>query len=145
MSASNGSFSAPLAPDLAKEVEAFLVRIAAGVGVAAVVNPAQPQSSVTVYNVSNNWLKATWTFTAGITSLGTAATRVSIIPPGGTLSLDAADEGSTDSVAGSIGAFDSVSLVPVDVPVAAGVVEAGTLTAAAAAQAGYVAVDWFTV
>jgi hypothetical protein len=144
MSASNGSFAAPITPDLNKEAEAFLVRIAAGAGVAAVVNPAQPQSAFTAFNISNNYVRLTYTWSAGIISLGTAATRVSIIPPGGTFSADGADEGATDSAPGSIGFVDSISVVPVDVPVAAGVTEVGTLTAAAAAQAGYVAVNFIT-
>jgi hypothetical protein len=145
MSSSNGSFAAPITPDLTKEAEAFLVTIAAGAGVAAVVNPVQPQSAFTAYNVSNNYVKLTYTWTAGIVSLGSAATRVSLIPPGGTWSFDGADEGNSDNAAGSLGLVDSISVVPVDVPAAAGVVEVGTLTAAAAAQAGKVIINFVSV
>jgi hypothetical protein len=144
MSASNGSFAAPITPDLNKEAEAFLVRIAAGAGVLALVNPTQPQSSFTAFNVSNNWIRLGYNWSPGIISLGAASARVSLIPPGGTFSADGADEGATDSAPGAIGFVDSIAVTPVDVPVAAGVTEGSTLTAAAAAQAGYVAINFLT-
>jgi hypothetical protein len=141
MSITNGSFTAPIAPDLTKEAEGFVVAVAAGAGVAAVVNPAQPEQGATVFNVSNNWIRGTITFTAGVVALGAAATRVFVVPPGGTYSFDFADEGATDSATGAIGAIDSISIIAVTPP-ATGVVEASTLAAATAAVAGYVAVNF---
>lgn len=142
MSLTSGSFSAPTPPDLAKEAEGFTYTILAGAGVAGVVNPAQPQQGFTAFNVSNNAVRGTITFTAGIVAAGGAATRVFLIPAGGTYSADFADEGTTDSVTGAIGAIDSISFVPVSLPVAAGVVEDSTLAVAAAATAGYVAINF---
>ena len=80
-------------------------------------------------------------FTAGITAVGAAATRVFLIPPGGTYSADFADEGASDNAIGALNAIDSVSLIAVIAP-AAGVVEASTLLAATAAIAGYVAINF---
>lgn len=142
MSITNGSFSAPIAPDLAKEAEAFVYTIAAGAGVVGVVNPAQPQQGFTAYNVSNNAVRGTITFTAGIVAAGAAATRVFLIPAGGTYTADFADESLTDSATGAIGAIDSISYVPVTVPAAAGVAEVSTLAVAAAATAGFVVTNF---
>jgi hypothetical protein len=144
MSLTNGSFAAPTAADLNKEVESFAVTIVAGAGVAQVVNPAQAEEGVTVFNVSNNVIRATVVFSAGIVAAGGAATRAFLVPAGGTASIDWADSGATDSAQGNIGAIDSLSIVPVTIPVAAGVVEASTLAVAAAATPGYVLVNFAT-
>lgn len=142
MSITNGSFSAPVSPDLSKELESQVGTIAAGAGAAMVFNPAQPQQGATVYNVSNNVIRGTVTLTAGTVALGAAATRAFTVPAGGTYSFDLADEGLTDSATGAIGAIDSISIVPVTVPAAAGVAEASTLAVAVAATAGYVVVNF---
>jgi hypothetical protein len=144
LSLTNGSFAAPTAADLNKEVESFAVTIAAGAGVAAVVDPAQPEEGVTVFNVSNNVVRATVTFSAGIVAAGGAATRAFLVPAGGTASIDWADSGATDSAQGALGAIDSLSIAPVAIPVAAGVVEASALALATTATAGYVLVNFAT-
>jgi len=69
----NGSFSAPLAADLTKEIQSFVAYIPAGAGVAQVVNPSVPVQGVTAYNYTANLVRATVTFTAGITTTGAAA------------------------------------------------------------------------
>lgn len=137
MSTTAGSFSAPIAPDLNKEVQSFAVGVAAGAGVAQVVNPSIPVESVTAFNYSNNLLRATVTFTAGINATGTTTSRTFLIPPGATASYDWADEGATDSVVGGLGPIDSLSVQAV-APVAGAVSESGTLAAATAATAGFV-------
>ncbi len=142
MSLTNGSFSAPTAPDLAKELESQVGVIAAGAGVAMVFNNLQPQQGATIYNVSNNVVRGTVALTAGTVAIGAAATRTFIVPAGGTYSFDLADEGATDSATGAIGSIDSIRIVPVTVPAVAGVTEASVLVVAAAATAGYVAINW---
>jgi hypothetical protein len=107
-----------------------------------VFNNLQPQQGATIYNVSNNVIRGTVVLTAGTVAVGAAATRTFTVPAGGTYSFDLADEGTTDSATGAIGSIDSISIVPVTVPVAAGVVEASVLAVAAAATAGYVVVNW---
>lgn len=142
MSITNGSFAAPVAPDLSKEVESFIVAVAAGAGAAQIVNPTQPQQGFTAYNVSNNWMRGTIVFTAGVVAVGAAATRTFVIPPGGTASEDFADEGMTDSATGAIGAIDSISFIAVTPPASGTVVESSALVAAAVAVAGHVAVNF---
>jgi hypothetical protein len=142
MSITNGSFSAPIVPDLAKELESQVGTIAAGAGVPMVFNNLQPQQGATIYNVSNNVIRGTVVLTAGTVAVGAAATRTFTVPAGGTYSFDLADEGTTDSATGAIGSIDSISIVPVTVPATAGVVEASVLAVAAAATAGYVVVNW---
>lgn len=144
MSLTSGNFSAPIAPDLAKEVESHIITIVAGAGVAQVSNPAQAQQGFVAFNVSNNLIRGTVTFSAGIVAAGGAATRTFLIPAGGTLAQDYADESVTDSATGAIGAIDSISFVPVTAPVVAGVVESSTLAVAAAATGGYIAVDYMS-
>lgn len=142
MSISSGSFSAPIAPDLSKELESQVGTIVSGAGVPMVFNNLQPQQGATVYNVSNNTIRGTVTLTAGTIALGAAATRTFLVPAGGTYSFDLADESITDSATGAIGAIDSISIVPVTIPAVAGVVEASTLAVATAAVAGTVFVNW---
>ena len=144
MSLTSGNFSAPIAPDLAKEVESHIVTIVAGAGVAQVSNPAQPQQGFVAFNVSNNLIRGTVTFVAGIVAVGGAPTRTFLIPAGGTLAQDYADESTTDSATGAIGAIESISFVPVTAPVVAGVIESSTLAVAAAATGGYIAVDYMS-
>lgn len=147
MSLTSGSFAltpVPVAPDLAKEVESHIITIVAGAGVAQVSNPAQNQQGFLVFNNSTNLIRGTVTFSAGIVAAGGAATRTFLIPANGTLAQDYADESTTDSVAGSIGAIDSISFVPVTAPAAAGVAESSTLAVATAATAGNIIVDYLS-
>lgn len=134
MSTTAGSFSAPIAPDLTKEVQSFVAAIPAGAAVAQVVNPTVPVESVTAYNYTNNLLRATVTFTAGITATGAAATRTFLIPPGAVASYDWADEGNSDNAQGSLGAIDSLSVIAV--AAGAATAEASTLANNAASVAG---------
>lgn len=147
MSATNGAMGAvPVQPDLTKEHEGTIQTIAAGAAaVAGVHNPAQPQQSLTAFNASQNWVRGTITFSGGITSLGSAATRVFLVPPFGTYTYDSSDVGGdADNATGAINAIDSVSVIAVAVPTAAGVVEASTLAAAASTFAGHVAINFGT-
>lgn len=144
MSTTSGFFNASTTPDNTHEVESFVSTIVAGAGVAQVVNPTQPEQSATVFNYSANWVRGIVTFTTGVTALGGAATRAFLVPPNGTFNLDFSSENDAASAAGVLGSIDSISLAPVAMPVAAGVVEASTLGLAAAASAGYVAVNFAT-
>lgn len=133
MSMTNGSFAAPLTPDLTKAVESYVVGIPAGAGVAQVVNPTVPVQGLTAYNYTSNVLRGTVTFSAGVTGVNAAAVRTFLVPPGATYSLDFSDHDG-DNAVGAIDAIDSVSLIAV----APGAVtaEASTLLAATAAVAG---------
>jgi len=133
MSMTNGSFAAPLTPDLTKAVESYVVGIPAGAGVAQVVNPTVPVQGLTAYNYTSNVLRGTVTFSAGVTGVNAAPVRTFLVPPGATYSLDFSDHDG-DNAIGAIDAIDSVSLIAV----APGAVtaEASTLLAATAAVAG---------
>jgi hypothetical protein len=139
MSMTGGAFSAPISPDLTKEVQSFVVSIPAGAGVAQVVNPNVPVQSMTTYNYTSNLIRGTVTFSAGIISTGVAATRTFLIPPGASASIDFADHDG-DNAVGSIDGIDSVSYVAVNPGVVTA--ESSTLVAAAAAVAGSVYVNF---
>lgn len=139
MSMTNGSFSVPLSPDVTKEVGAFVVGIPAGAGVAQVVNPAVPVQGLTAFNYTTNLLRGTVTFSAGVTANGIAATRVFLVPPGASYSLDFSDHDG-DNAIGAIDAIESVSFIAV-APGAA-TAEASTLAAATAAVAGVAYVNF---
>lgn len=134
MATTAGSFNAPTLPDLAKEVQSFVAVIPAGAAVAQVVNPTVAVEALTGYNYSQNLLRATVTFTAGITATGAAATRTFLIPPGATASYDWASEGSSDNAQGSLGAIESLSVIAVTA--GAATAEASTLVANATSAAG---------
>jgi hypothetical protein len=138
MAMTGGSFSAPLSPDLSKEVGSFVAAIPAGAGVAQVVDPAVPVQSATLYNTSPNLVRATFTFTAGIVALGVAATRCILVPAGGTATVDFADHDG-DNAVGALDGINSISVIAV-IP---GTVttEASTLLAATAAVAGNVYIN----
>ena len=136
MSMTSGNFSAIVSPDLTKEVQSYTVGVAAGAGVAQVVNPTIPVQATTVYNYTNNLMRAIVTFSVGITNTGAAATRTFLIPPGATASIDFADHDG-DNAVGAIDGIDSLSLSAVT-PVAGAVTEGGALALAAAATAGFV-------
>lgn len=133
MSMTNGSFAAPISPDLTKVVESFVVGIPAGAGVAQIVNPSVAVQGLTAYNYTTNVLRGTITLSAGVTGTNVAALRTFLVPPGATYSVDFSDHDG-DNAVGAIDAIDSVSFIAVD----AGSVtaESSTLVAAAAAAAG---------
>jgi hypothetical protein len=139
MSMTNGSFAAPISPDLTKAVESYVVGIPAGAGVAQVVNPTVPVQGLTAYNYTTNVLRGTVTFSAGVTGTNAAPVRTFLVPPGATYSLDFADHDG-DNAVGAIDAIDSVSFIAV----APGAVtaEASTLVAATAAAAGLAYVNF---
>lgn len=139
MSMTNGSFAAPISPDLTKEVQSFVVAIPAGAGAAQVVNPTVPVQAFTAYNYSNNLVRGTVTFSAGVTASGVAATRTFLVPPGASASIDFADHAG-DNAVGSVDGIDSVSFIAVDA--GAATAEAGTLAATATASAGLVYVNF---
>lgn len=136
MSMTSGSFSPAVPADVTKEVQSYAVGVAAGAGAAQVVKPTVPVQAVTAYNYTNNVMRATVTYSAGITSATAAAVRTFLVPPMGTASLDWADHDG-DNATGSVDGIDSVSLIAVT-PVAGAVSEASTLAAVTAAQAGFV-------
>jgi hypothetical protein len=139
MSMTGGAFSAPISPDLTKEVQSFVVAIPAGVGVAQVVNPSVPVQSVTTYNYSSNVVRGTVTFSAGVVSTGIAATRTFLVPPGASASIDFADHDG-DNAIGSVDGIDSISFIAVTPGVAT--TEASTLVATATAVAGLLYVNF---
>lgn len=133
MSTTSGSFAAILQPDLTKEAVGYTVGVAAGAGAAQVVNPAVPVQSVTIYNYTTNLMRATVTFTEGITSTGT---RTVLVPPSATATVDFANNDG-DNAVGAIDGIDSVSLIAVT-PAAGAVTEASMIPEATAAVAGFV-------
>jgi hypothetical protein len=139
MSMTGGAFSAPISPDLTKEVQSFVVAIPAGVGVAQVVNPNIPVQSVTAYNYSSNVVRGTVTFSVGVVSAGVAATRTFLVPPGASASIDFADHYG-DNATGSVDGVDSISFIAVIPGVTT--TEASTLVAATTAVAGLMYVNF---
>lgn len=135
MSATHGSFAAPISPDLTKVVESYVVNVVAGAGAAQVVNPTVPVQAVTVYNYTTNIMRATVVFSAGITGVNAPALRTFLVPPGASYSVDFADHAG-DNAVGAIDAIDSISFIAVQS--GAAVAEASTLAAAIAASAGQV-------
>lgn len=135
MSQTNGSMTAIVAADLTKVTEAYVVNVAAGAGAAQVVNPTVPVQSATVYNYTNNLMRGTVTFSAGITGVNAAALRTFLVPAGATYTIDFADHDG-DNAIGAVDAIDSISFIAVQA--GAGVAEASTLIAAVAALAGQV-------
>jgi hypothetical protein len=138
MSATSGSFNAPLSPDLSKEVVSYVVGIPAGTGIAQPVVPAVKTQAVTVFNTTANLLRVTVTFSAGIVAAGIAATRTFLVPAGATFSADFSDHDG-DNATGAIDAIASLSVIAV----APGAVtaEASTLLASTAAVAGLLCVN----
>lgn len=141
MAATNAyAISQPVA-DNAKNVGSNVVAIAAGAGVAQVVTPIVPQHGLTVENMTSNWIRLSWTFTAGIVAGGAAANRVSLIPPNRGWTFDFGDHAG-DNALGEITPVTSVSVIAVAAPTAT--IESGALTAATAATAGLVVMNWIT-
>jgi hypothetical protein len=139
MAATSGSFSAPISPDLSKEVVSYIVGIPAGAGVAQPVIPAVKTQAVTVFNTTANLLRVTVVFSAGIVAAGVAATRAFLVPAGATFSADFSDHDG-DNANGAVDAITSLSVIAV----ASGAVtaEASTLLASAAAVAGVAVVNF---
>jgi hypothetical protein len=138
-STTSGSFVPSAATaDLAKEVGSHVAVIPAGGNVAQVVNPAVPQQSLTAYNLSSQYIRGTVTLSVGITATGAAATRVFLLPPNATYSLDLGS--SIDDLTGNIEAIDSISYQAVTVAATA---ESGTLAAAGALAANAIIVTNF--
>lgn len=134
-----GAFSAPISPDLTKEVQSFAVSIPTGVGVAQVVNPNVSVQSLTAYNYSSNLIRGTITFSAGVVTTGAPATRTFLVPPGASASLDFAEHDG-DNATGSVDGIDSVSFIAVSPGVVT--TESSTLTPAVNAVAGLVYVNF---
>lgn len=125
--------------DNSKGVGSNVFAIPAGAGVPVVITPAQPQNAVTVINTTANWLRVTFTFTAGILSTAAAGTRVRLVPPG---LIDNVDLGATDGNTASdvILPIASVSIVALVTPTATA--EGSTLAVATAATAGVGVLNW---
>jgi hypothetical protein len=141
MTASAGSFGFTPVADNSKAVGSNVVQVAAGAGVAQTITPVVPQQGATIINLSNNWLRFTWTFTAGITAGGAAANRVTLIPPNFTQSVDFSDNAG-DNAINSLDVVTSVAVIATLTPTAT--VEAGVLGTATAATAGTVVINWIS-
>ena len=138
-STTSGSFTPSAATaDLAVELGAHVAVIPAGGNVAQTVNPAVPQQAFTAYNLSSQYVRGVVTLSAGITAVGAAATRVFLMPPNSTYSLDLGS--SINDLSGIIEAIDSVTYQAVTVAATA---EVSTLAAAAALAANAVIVTNF--
>jgi hypothetical protein len=122
--------------NVTKEIAANIVFISAGVGVPQTVTPPTPQQSVSITNLTTNWIRATVVFDVAVIVAGLAATRVISIPPKLSKSVDLS--GST--VAGELSAIASISIIATITPVATG--EFGALAAALTASPGIVDVQW---
>ncbi|MGL4300210.1 MAG: hypothetical protein ACRCW4_14160 [Candidatus Neomicrothrix subdominans] len=133
-STTSGSFTPSSASaDLAKEVGSHVAVIPAGGNVAQVVNPAVPQQAVTVFNLSTAYVRATVTLSAGITAVGAAATRVFLVPPNATYSLDLGN--TNDDAGGIVEAIDSISFQAIATPTATAEVSTLAVAGALAANA----------
>lgn len=141
MAATNASAIAQPVADNAKNVGGNVAAIPAGAGVAQTVTPVVPQHGATVENLTSNWIRLAWTFTAGITAGGAAANRVSLLPPNRIYTFDFGDHAG-DNATGEIAPITSVSATAVATPTATG--EAGALAAATAASAGLVVFNFLT-
>ena len=116
MSSINAAFQAPVNPDNAKAVGAHIAVIPAA-GTAQVINPVDGHNSVVMLNVSGgNYVRATITFTAGVSGDATASQQVVLIPPGGVVALDFSNN--VGAIPGELRVIDSISLVSVDLPAA---------------------------
>lgn len=134
----SGTFNAGQTADNDKKIGSHVAVIPAA-GTAQVVNPADNQNAVTVYNLSTvNMVRATVTFVAGIVGDATAAQQTFLVPAGGTFSVDFSNN--AGSVSGLIGAIESVSFVSVAIPAATS--EASTLPALAAAAGAVVVANF---
>jgi hypothetical protein len=128
------------AADNSKQIGAFIAVIPA-VGTAQTVNPADNQNAAAIANLSpTNWVRANITFVAGITGDATPAQQVHLVPPQGSVQLDFGNL--PGSVAGSIGAIDSIVLDTVALPTATGVSEVSALTALAALASATVVLNF---
>lgn len=132
MSMTSGSFNAAIATDNIKEVGSHAVVIPAATNAIQTVNPTPAHQAATIYNLSAEYVRVVWTFSAGVTNVGAAATRVSLIPPQATYSLDFSDHDG-DTVASNVIPVDQVTFQAVTFPAATA--EAGTLTAPASLTA----------
>lgn len=141
MAASGGSFGFVPVADNTKQVGSNIVQIAAGVGVAQTVTPVVPQQGATVINLSSNWVRVGWVYTAGVTGGGAAANRVTLVPPNFTQTIDFGDT-SGDSSLASLDTITSATVIATLNPSATA--EAGTLGAATAAVAGTVVINWIS-
>jgi hypothetical protein len=136
MSVSSGAFVLPqavasAAANLTKELQSYIIPILAATPLTAgLVNPAQPQDSVVVYNVSNNYIRGILAFTPTIIAAGSAPTRVFLVPPGGTFALDFSVGAESANVAANVAAIESVEFAVVTVPTTGPGVETSTLPVA---------------
>ena len=139
MSMTNGSFAAPTSPDLTKEIQSFVVSVPAGAGAPQVVNPTVAVQAFTAYNYTNNLVRGTVTFSAGVTATGAIPTRSFLVPPGATASIDFADSDGDNA----LGAIDSIDVITfIAVIAGATTAEASTLATATAATAGLLYVNF---
>jgi len=132
MSTISATFNASVVADNAKAAGSHVAIIPA-VGTAQVVNPADGHNGVVFMNVAGgNYVRATITFTAGVTGDATAAQQVTLIPPGATVALDFSNNPA--AAQGELRVIDSVSLVSVALPAASAEVSSlPALTALASA------------
>jgi hypothetical protein len=133
----------PVSPpsDNSKGVGSHAVIIAAGAGVSQTVTPIVPQNAVSIINSTGNFLRATITFSVGITSGGTVTQRCILIPPLFTSVTDfTSNTGGGGS--GEVTPIASLSIVPLVTPTATA--EGSTIAVATAALPGVVICNFLT-
>jgi hypothetical protein len=139
--ATNGSFTppaAPLNPDNKHESVSYIYSVAAAAASFSVVsNPAVPVNAFTVFNYSDNTVRGTITWSAGVTVAGTDNTF--IIPPRGVYSPDFSMS-NVRAIPSQIDAVDSVKLDLIDISTYTGLTAAAP--ALASAQAGSILVNY---
>lgn len=112
----SAAFHTSVAADNAKAVGSHVAIIPAA-GTAQVVNPADGHNGVVFLNIAGgNYVRATITFTAGVSGDATAGQQCTLIPPGGVVSLDFSNNPA--AAQGELRVIDSVSLVTVALPAA---------------------------
>lgn len=125
--------SRPIA-DNTKSQSSLVATFAPGVvGTTLTATPASPQESVSVVNKGGDTVRVAVNFNTGIVASPAAALRVFLVAPGDSHVVDYADHDG-DNSASAVLPILSVTVTPVALPTAAGVVEASTLPVTTAAQ-----------
>jgi hypothetical protein len=125
--------SRPVADNAKSQAAAVVTFAPAVAGAAVTVTPAAPQESVSVTNKSGDTIRVAINFNTGIVATPAAALRVFLVAAGDAHVVDYADHAGDNSAASTLPIL-SVTVTPVALPSAAGVVEASTLPATTAAQ-----------
>jgi hypothetical protein len=126
--------SRPVADNAKSQAAAVVTFAPAAAGASVTVTPSDAQESVSVTNKSGDTVRVAVNFNTGIVATpAVAAQRVFLVAAGDSHTVDYADHAGDNSAASTLPIL-SVTITPVTLPTAAGVVEASTLAATTSAQ-----------